>query len=210
MNFVDQAIEAYASNATKAEPALLNELAQETQRSMEFPQMLTGRIEGRFLKLMVALTGAKSILEVGTFTGYSALSMAEALPDDGKIITCEINPKAQNFAQNYFDRSPHGKKIEIKMGPALKTIEALAIELDLAFIDADKENLSRYYEALLIKLKPGGIIVIDNALWSSKVLNPQDSEAKSIHALNEFVAKDSRVENVLLTIRDGVNLIRKV
>lgn len=209
MNFQPEEIEKYCWDNTTPEPKLLQELAQETREKMQYPQMLTGRLEGRFLKLLVGLSGAKEILEVGTFTGYSALSLAEALPTDGRLITCEVDPGAAQMAKSYFARSPHGQKIELRLGPALSTIASIDYPLDLAFIDADKENYVNYYEAILPKVRSGGLMVFDNALWSGTVLNPKDEESLAIDTLNKRVSSDSRVESVLLTVRDGVHLVRK-
>ena len=206
---VDERIEAYAANHTRAQPELLNRLAEETHGSMKDPEMLTGRLEGGFLRLMVRAFQARRIVEVGMFTGYSALSMAEALPDEGKLITCEVNPEAEAIARRYFQESPHGSKIEIRMGPALETLEKLEGPFDFAFIDADKENYPSYYELCLERLRPGGAIAVDNVLWSGEVLDPKDEEARAIATLNERVTKDDRVDHVLLTIRDGVMLVIK-
>ncbi len=206
---VDEKIEAYAADHTRAQPELLDRLAQETHRSMKAPQMLTGRLEGGFLRLMVRAFQARRIVEIGMYTGYSALSMAEALPDDGKLITCEVNPEAEAIARRYFRESPHGDKIEIRMGPALQTLEKLEGPFDFAFIDADKENYPSYYELCLERLRPGGAIAVDNVLWSGRVLDPQDKETRAIATLNERVRKDDRVDHVLLTIRDGVMLVIK-
>ena len=206
---VDEKLEAYAANYTRAQPELLNRLAQETHGSMKDPEMLTGRLEGGFLRLMVRALQARRIVEVGMFTGYSALSMAEALPVDGKLITCEVNPEAEAVARRYFRESPHGDKIEIRMGPALETLEKLEGPFDFAFIDADKENYPTYYELCLERLRPGGAIAVDNVLWSGRVLDPQDEETRAIATLNERVSKDDRVDHALLTIRDGLMLVIK-
>ncbi len=205
----DEAIDRYAFLNTRAEGELLQALAERTEREMDAPQMLTGRVEGRLLKLLVQLCRPRLILEVGTFTGYSALSMAEGLGPDGRIVTCEIDPRAQKVAQEAFDASPHGSKIEIRMGPALDTIRRLDAEIDLSFIDADKEHYPEYYEAVLERTRPGGLLVLDNMLWSGKVLDPQDEIPRILDALNRSIAEDERVENVLLTVRDGVQLVRK-
>jgi len=209
MNFIDQQVENYAYNHTRAEPELLQALAAETREKMPDSVMLTGRLEGRMLKMLVIISGAKKVLEIGMFTGYSALSMAEALPEDGNIITCEIDRRAKAMAEKYFQQSQYGHKIEIRMGPALDTINKLNMTFDLVFIDADKENYVNYYDSVLPKVRSGGLIVVDNALWSGKVLNPQDKETQTIANLNKKIVQDERVENVLLTIRDGVNVVRK-
>jgi len=206
---VDEKIETYATNHTSEEPELLARLARETEESMEVPQMLTGRLEGNFLRLMVRALQARRVLEVGMFTGYSALMMAEALPDDGRIITCEVNPKAEEVARRYFADSPHGHKIDVRMGPAIETIKRLDGPFDFVFIDADKENYPTYYDLCLERVRAGGAIAIDNVLWSGHVLNPQDEETRAIVAVNEKVLRDDRVDNALLTIRDGVMLAVK-
>ena len=209
MDFVNEDIDNYAYDHTQIEDDLLWRLELETYDQLEIPQMLTGRIEGRLLKMLAQLVEAKRIIEIGTFGGYSALSMAEALPDSGYLITCEMDPVAIQFAQRFFDESPHGKKIVLKEGPALDTLKTLTGSFDMAFIDADKENYLNYYEALLPLMRPGGLIVVDNVLWRGRVLNPQETSDHAIHRFNHRVKDDHRVEKVMLTIRDGVSLLRK-
>jgi caffeoyl-CoA O-methyltransferase len=209
MDIVDKDLERYAFEHTTPEPELLRKLSEETHAKMQMPQMLTGRLEGRLLKFLVQSLGAKRVLEVGTFTGYSALSMAEGMPEDGKLITCEIEPTHAAMARRYFDASPHGKKIEVRMGPALTTLESLDGPFDLAFIDADKENYPLYYEKVIDLIRPGGLLLVDNTLWSGLVLKPHDRETIAIDAVNRRIVKDERVENVLLTVRDGLQVVRK-
>ncbi|HUH16141.1 MAG TPA: class I SAM-dependent methyltransferase [Gaiellaceae bacterium] len=206
---VDEPVEAYAEAHTTPPEPLLAELAAETRATMSAPQMLTGTIEGRFLELLVHASGAKRILEIGTFTGYSALSMAAALPGDGRIDTLDIEPRHAEVAQRYFDRSPHGSKITLHLGPAIETIGRLEGEFDLVFIDADKAGYDAYYEAVLPRLSARGLIAIDNTLWSGRVLDPQDEDTRRIAALNDKLAADERVVAVQLTIRDGVTLVRR-
>lgn len=206
---VDPDLENYARGATRPEPELLQQLAIRTHAEMDSPQMLTGRLEGRLLKLLVQIHQPRLIVEVGTFTGYSALSMAEGLGEDGRLITCEIDTAAQRVAQETFDRSPHGHKIEIRMGPALETIEGMTETIDFAFIDADKVGYPAYYEAILARMGPGGLILMDNMLMGGRVLDPQEPGPAAIVRLNEALVGDDRVENVLLTVRDGVQLVRK-
>jgi caffeoyl-CoA O-methyltransferase len=208
-DFIDPAVEQFARDHTEPESELHVRLREETRRVMDRPQMQVDAIEGRFLKMLARLTGAHTILEVGMFTGYSALMMAEGLPDDGRLITCEVDPKAEAIARRYFSESPHGSKITIRMGPALETIKTLSGPLDLVFIDADKPNYSNYYEASLPLLKPGGLIVADNVLWSGKVLDPKDADDHAIVAFDRMVQSDPRVENVCLTVRDGMMLAWK-
>ena len=209
MDFINEDVENYAYDYTQIEGDLLSRLEMETYDQLEIPQMLTGRIEGRLLKMLAQLIEARRIIEIGTFGGYSAISMAEALPEDGYIVTCEIDPVAIQFAKRFFDESPHGKKIVLEEGPALDTLEKLSGSFDMAFIDADKENYLNYYEALLPMMRPGGLIVVDNVLWSGRVLNPQETSDHAIHKFNQRVMQDHRVEKVMLTIRDGVSLLRK-
>src|SRR5262245_18241960 len=208
-SFIVEAVEHFAHDHTKPESELFHKLRDETYAEMSSPQMQVGRIEGRFLKMLVRLTGERRILEIGMFTGYSALMMAEGLPDDGRLIVCDVNPKAEAIARRYFDESPNGHKIEIRMGPALETIKTLSGPLDMVFIDADKGNYSNYYEACLPLLKPGGLIVADNVLWSGRVLNPKSDDDHAIVAFDKLVQSDSRVENVCLTVRDGIMLAWK-
>ena len=207
--FIDAAVEQFARDHTEPETDLYVRLREKTYRVMQWPQMQVDVIEGRFLQMLVRLSGAKSILELGMFTGYSALMMAEALPDDGHLITCEIDPKAEAIARRYFAESPHGDKITIRMGPALDTTKTLAGPLDLVFIDADKVNYSNYYEACLPLLKSGGLVVADNVLWSGKVVDPKDADDHAIVAFNRLVQSDPRVKNVCLTVRDGMMLAWK-
>ena len=171
--------------------------------------MLTGPVQGRFLELLVHASGAKRMLEIGTYTGYSALSMAAALPEDGRIDTLEIEPKHAEVAQRYFDRSPHGSKITLHLGPAIETIEKLEGEFDFVFIDADKASQDAYYEAVLPRLSARGLIAIDNTLWSGNVLDPQDERTKWIAALNDKIAADEPRRRRQLTVRDGITLIRR-
>jgi len=184
--FIDAAVEQFAHDHTEPETDLYVRLREETYRVMQWPEMQVDVIEGRFLQMLVRLSSAKSILELGMFTGYSALMMAEALPDDGRLITCEIDPKAEAIARRYFAESPHGRKITVRMGPALDTIKTWTGPLDLVFIDADKVNYSNYYEACLPLLKSGGLVVADNVLWSGKVLHPKDADDHAIVAFNRF------------------------
>ncbi len=209
MDFVHKDIEDYAYDHSQIEDDLLWRLELETYDQLEIPQMLTGRIEGRLLKMLAGLVDARRIVEVGTFGGYSAISMAEALPEDGYLITCEMDPVAIKFAKRFFSESPYGSKIILKEGPALDTLKKLSGSFDMAFIDADKENYLNYYEVLLPIMRPGGLIVVDNVLWSGRVLDPKEPSDYAIHSFNQRVMHDHRVENVMLTIRDGISLLRK-
>jgi caffeoyl-CoA O-methyltransferase len=172
--------------------------------------MMVGPVEGQFLKMLAAMTGARRILEIGMFTGYSTLAWAEALPKDGRVVTCEINPATTEIAKRYFAESSHGSKIEIKLGPALNTLKLLQGIFDLCFIDADKENYGAYYDHCMELVRPRGLIILDNMLRGGRVLDPQDRASQAVDALNKRIRNDPRVENVLLPIRDGIMLVRKL
>jgi caffeoyl-CoA O-methyltransferase len=206
---VPEEIEAYAAAHTTPHDELLAELAEETKATLPLPQMITGPIEGRLLELLVDGIQARRVLEVGTFSGYSSLSMAAGLPEGGRIDTCEVDEKHAEVARRYIARSPYADRITVHLGPALETIERLDGELDFVYIDADKENYVNYYEAVLPRLSAHGLIAADNTLWSGRVLDDDDdSEGTSaIKAFNEHVRSDPRVTSVMLTIRDGVTLI---
>jgi caffeoyl-CoA O-methyltransferase len=207
---VDADIEAYAQAHSMPESDLCRALREETQRRMESSQMIVGPLEGAFLKMMTQLVRATSVLEIGMFTGYSALCFAEALSADGTVLTCEIDEQSAALARQYFARSPIGKKIEIRMGPALDTMRQLEGPFDLIFIDADKINYVNYYRRALDLVSPQGVILIDNMLWDGDVLKqpPPDEKTAAIQELNRVVAIDSRVTAVLVTIRDGILVIR--
>jgi caffeoyl-CoA O-methyltransferase len=205
------AIDEYASVHSAPEPPLLVELARATYDFSDMPQMMVGRLEGRLLKLLVAAIGARRVLEVGTFTGYSALSMAEALPADGELVTCEINERHADMARRFIARSPHGARIRVVVGPAIDTLRQLEPGFDFAFIDADKPMNRAYYEESLRLLRPGGLVAVDNVLRGGAVLNDGDRSESVVATrdFNDFVAGDDRVEGVLLPVRDGVMLVRK-
>jgi len=204
-------IEAYAQAHSMAESDLCRALREETRQGMEAPQMIVGPLEGAFLKMMTQLVQATSVLEIGMFTGYSALCFAEALPANGRVLTCEVNEEAAALARKYFARSPIGKKIEISMGPALDTMRHLTGPFDLIFIDADKLNYVNYYRRSLDLLSPQGVMLIDNVLWDGDVLKQlaPDEKTAAIQELNRTVASDPRVSAVLVTIRDGLLVVRK-
>jgi predicted O-methyltransferase YrrM len=206
---VSDEIERYAEEHTTPPTPLLAELAAETKARLRAPQMLTGPIEGRFLELLVHASGARRVLELGTYSGYSALSMAAGLPEGGHIDTCEVDPEHADVARRYIARSPYADRITVHLGPALETIAALDRDFDFVFIDADKPNYVNYYEAVLPRLGERGLIAADNTLWSGRVLAPDDSDGtQAIVAFNEHVRADPRVVCVQLTVRDGITLIR--
>jgi caffeoyl-CoA O-methyltransferase len=208
---VPDEIDGYAEAHTTPPPQLLQELADETKATLSAPGMLTGTVEGRFLQQLVFGLQAKRVLELGTYSGYSSLSMAAGLPEGGHIDTCEVEEKHAEVARRYHGQSPFGDRITIHMGPALETIERLGGEWDFVFIDADKENYANYYEALLPRLAPTGLMAIDNTLWSGRVLDGEDDSpaTRAIRELNDRIAADERVVAVQLTVRDGVTLIRR-
>lgn len=210
MNLLDPALDQYTHDHTSPRGSLFDALREVTFATMQSPHMQVGRVEGALLALLCRLMRARRVLEIGTFTGFSALSMAEALPDDGQLFTCDLDPVATTTARSFFDRSPHGRKIQILLGPALETIAGLPAEpFDLAFIDADKEHYTEYYEAILPRMREGGLIVADNTLWSGRVLDPQHETDRAIVRFNDHVTADPRVENVLLSVRDGMMLAYK-
>ena len=208
---VPDEIDDYAAAHTTPPPELLQELAEETRATLRAPQMLTGTIEGRFLELLVHGLQAKRVLELGTYSGYSSLSMAAGLPEGGHIDTCEADETHAEVARRYIAQSPYADRITVHLGPALDTIKQLEGEFDFVFIDADKENYLNYYEALLPRLAPRGLMAIDNTLWSGRVLDEDDdSEAtKAIREINDRIANDDRVVAVQLSVRDGVTLVRR-
>jgi caffeoyl-CoA O-methyltransferase len=207
---VPEDIERYAEAHTTQPSELLRRLADETRETLRAPQMLTGTIEGRFLETLVAATGARQVLELGTYSGYSAISMAAALPSGGHIDTCEVVEEHAAVARRYIDEAGYGDRITIHLGPALETVECLEGDFDFVFIDADKVNYIAYYEELLPRLSERGLMAIDNTLWSGRVVEPDDDEStRAIVEFNDHVAADPRVVTVVLTVRDGVTLVRR-
>ena len=211
MGVVPPDIEEYAAAHTSPEHPLLAEVAAATRASQEGHGMMVGLLEGRFLETLVWLSGARRILEIGCFTGYSALSMAAALPAGGTITTCEIDPERAAMARRHFAASPWADRIDLVEGPALESLTLLTGPFDLVFIDADKANYPSYYAAVLPLLADRGLIVADNVLWSGRVLDEADQsdDTKAIRAFNDMVVDDPRVTCVMATVRDGVLLIRR-
>ena len=203
-------IEAYAEAHSMAESETCCALRAETHKQMDCPQMVVGALEGAFLKMMTQLVQAKRVLEIGMFTGYSALCFAEALPADGRIITCELDPHAIEIASRFFAQSPHRNKIEVRAGRAADTLKTLSGPFDLCFIDADKPSYDYYYDRCVDLTRKGGLIVLDNMLRYGRVLNPVEEDARIVNALNGRLHKDPRVENVLLPFRDGIMLAYKL
>lgn len=205
-------VAAFVDEHSAPEPELLTELRRRTQAELVDPQMQVGRVEGALLRLLVQISGARRVLEIGTYSGYSTLSLASGLPADGSIVTCDIDPVATAVAREFFAKSPHGSKIDLRLGPAMDTLRALASEgrrFDLAFIDADKIHYVDYYEACMAMMGPGGLVLADNALWSGRVIAPSTDDDRAIARFDDHVHADPRVDHVLLSVRDGIMLARK-
>jgi caffeoyl-CoA O-methyltransferase len=210
MKLVAKEIEDYCRAHTTPFGPGFERLREETYAAMQAPQMQVGLLEGRLLGMLVALSGAKRVLEIGTFTGFSALAMAEALPADGRLYTCDIDPRATEIARRHWSASPHGKKIELLLGPAAESMDHLEGPFDLVFIDADKAGYKTYWNKALAELRTGGLVVVDNVLWSGRVLEPKDKSDFEIRDFNAYAARDPRVELVMLPVRDGILLARKL
>ena len=211
MNFiVNEPVEEYAAAHTTPVAELFERLAAETREKSDAPQMMVGLLEGRFLEFLVRQTKARRILELGTFTGWSSISMALGLVEGGRITTCDVDEETTAIARRYAEEAGVADRIEYRLGPGLETIESLDGPFDLIFIDADKENYVNYYEAVLPKLAADGFIVADNVLWSGRVADPSNEDANTlnIREFNDHVLADERVECVMLTVRDGILLIR--
>jgi caffeoyl-CoA O-methyltransferase len=206
MKWLDPKVDAYAEAHTTPSGELLERLAAETREKTTLPQMMVGEVEGRFLEFLVRLMRARHVLELGTFTGYSSLSMARGLPDGGRVISCDVDQETTAIARRYAEEAGLADRIEYRIGPALETIAQLDGTFDLVFIDADKPNYRNYYEAVLPKLSDNGLIVADNALRDGWVLEDGDEPMKEF---NDHVRNDPRVECVLLTVRDGMLLVMK-
>ena len=212
MEFLDPKIDEYVSAHSEDEPLVLKELTRETWLKAINPRMLAGHLQGRTLSMISHMIKPKTVLEIGTFTGYSAICLAEGLAQNGKIITIDINEELEYFAKKYFVKAGIENKIEQRIGDAMELVPSITEELDLVFIDADKTNYANYYEMVLPKLRIGGYIIADNVLWSGKILedsNKYDADTKALIDFNKKVQSDNRVQNVLFPIRDGIQVIRK-
>jgi caffeoyl-CoA O-methyltransferase len=206
---VDAKVEEYAEGHSTPDGELFERLALETREKTTAPQMMVGRLEGRFLGLLVRTLRARRVLELGTFTGYSSISMALALPSGGRVVTCDVTEETTASARRYAEEAGVVDRIDYRLGPALETIDELDGPFDLVFIDADKPNYVNYYEATLPLLAAGGLMVVDNTLWSGRIVDSEDNDdtTRAIRELNDRVFEDSRVENILLSVRDGMNLV---
>ena len=202
----------YIDDHTDDISALLLDLLDETEEVTGLSRWSIGKVEGKLLQLLVKISGTRNAIEIGTFTGYSALLIAEALPQDGRLITCETNPQHAEIALRYFRKSPHGSKIRLELKPAMETLREIADNsVDFVFIDADKPSYGRYFDEAMRILPTGGLIFVDNVFWRHKIFKPPitNANAKAIAAFNEKVRNDKRAEKVMLNVRDGVYLIRK-
>jgi predicted O-methyltransferase YrrM len=212
MDFLDSVIEQYALEHSEVESTLLNELNRQTHIKIIQPRMLSGHLQGRILSLLSQSIRPKTILEIGTYTGYSALCMAEGLQKNGQLYTIDNNKEIAPFANKYFNKSSYKNLIKMIVGNALDVIPDLNLKWDLVFIDADKENYSNYFDAIIENVNQGGMIIADNVLWSGKVTKPtskNDVETQALKSFNEKVHSDSRVSNVLMPVRDGMMIMIK-
>ena len=211
MDFLPENIQKYISDISQSESPILKELNRYTNSKVILPRMLSGHVQGRFLSMISKLVNPEIIVEVGTYTGYSCLCLAEGLKKNGKIITIEKDEEFASIAKKFFDRSNYKEKISLLIEDATKAIENISEKIDLAFIDADKVNYTKYYDMLFPKLKIGGLIVADNVLWSGKVTEDvSDNETQSIKNFNTKVKIDERVENLIVGIRDGIMVCQKI
>lgn len=206
-------IEEYIEQHIDPEGETLNQLYRETHLQLLYPHMVSGHLQGRILKMLTRMVQPKNVLEIGTYSGYSALCMAEGLPQDGKIYTIEINDEQEEFTRPWFDNSPYAHQIEFIIGDALQVVPTLGVTFDMAFVDGDKRRYLDFYELVLAHLRPGGYILADNTLWGGHVteehVRESDLQTQGILHFNDFVAADNRVEKVILPLRDGLTIIRK-
>ena len=212
MNFIDPRLAAYADAHTSPEPEILQQLTRDTQANVLLPRMLSGHVQGRFLSLISHLLRPERILEIGTYTGYSAICLCEGLAPGGQLVTIDKNDELEVRVRGWFERAGLTDQIDYRLGDALDVLPTLTGPFDLVFLDADKRNYLRYYELVLDKLRPGGFLLADNVLWSGKVTAPvatSDKDTPALLQFNERVQNDPRVENVLLPLRDGLMLVRK-
>jgi caffeoyl-CoA O-methyltransferase len=215
MEFLNKDLTNYIESHTSSEPTLLQKLNRETQANVLMPRMLSGHFQGRVLSMISHMVKPLNILEIGTYTGYSALCLAEGIQENGKVTTIDINEELESMVRKYIKEAGLEKKIDYYIGNALDIIKSLNLLFDIVFIDADKENYSNYYGLVFDKVRKGGFIIADNVLWSGKVIGPEintktDKDTMAILEFNEMVHRDQRVENVLLPVRDGLMILRKL
>jgi len=212
MEFIDEAIEEYSRLFSDKPSALLQSLDRETHARILQPRMLSGHLQGRYLSMMSKLLAPQLILEIGTYTGYSALCLAEGLSKTGKLITIDINEELESFTRSFFDRSDFADQIDYRIADAQEELASIEGPIDLVFIDADKRNYANYFDLIIAKMRPGGLILVDNVLWSGKIVDPKAKD-KSTNALRDFNQKcldDPRVEKMLLPLRDGLYMLRVI
>ena len=213
MEFIDEKLSKYAEKHTTPENELIKSLNRYTHANVLAPRMLSGHLQGRLLSLFSKMIQPKAILEIGTYTGYAALCLAEGLTKDGILHTIDINEELETRIQKYFNQSTFKNQIKLHIGNALEIIPAIKQKFDLVFIDADKENYSKYYDLLIDQMPSGGIIMADNVLWSGKVINQEaisrDNDTRELDHFNAKVQSDPRVENILIPVRDGIMVARK-
>ncbi len=212
MNFLPENLENYVANNTQKEPSVLEQLQRETWQKVLIPRMLSGHLQGRILSLISKMISPVNILEIGTYTGYSAICMAEGLADNGTLHTIDINEELKPIQDKYFELAGFRKKIIQHVGNALKIVPTLNHSWDLVFIDADKHNYINYYDLVFPQVKKGGILIFDNVLWSGKVIediDPNDKDSLTLNRLNNLLTADERIENVLFPVRDGLMVVRK-
>ena len=211
MHLVSAEIEKYIEQFSSKEDEVLSELSRETHLKVQMPQMVSGNIQGQFLEMISGLIRPKRVLEIGTFTGYSAIALAKGLTDDGLLYTIDVNEELQPMCARYFEKAGLTSKIKHLIGDARKIIPELNETFDLVFIDADKVNYANYYDLVFDKVRAGGLIIADNVLWSGKVLDEKkDKDTLAIHQYNEKVSADKRVKNFILPLRDGLNIVQKL
>jgi caffeoyl-CoA O-methyltransferase len=213
MEFIAENLQQYCDNHTSPEGDVLKQLNRDTHANVLQPRMLSGHFQGRLLSMISHMVKPQTILEIGTYTGYSAICLAEGLAKGGKLITIDVNAEREGMVNAYIDTAGMKHCIQHIIGDAINIVKTLSHTYDLVFIDADKQNYIRYYEMAIERLSPGGYILIDNVLWSGKVLDQdavqKDKETEILHQLNELIQNDTRVENILLPVRDGLMLVRK-
>lgn len=210
MDFLPEDLQKYVEDHTSSEAELLKKITRDTHAKVLMPRMLSGHVQGRFLSMISHFMSPKNILEVGTYTGYSAICLAEGLHPGGKLVTIDVNEELESRVRNYFEEAGLSHKIDYRIGNAAQIIPALDTIFDLVFIDADKENYSKYYDLIFDKVRAGGLILADNVLWSGKVTKPKpDKDTRALLEFNQKIMNDPRVENLLMPLRDGIMMIRK-
>lgn len=211
MDIIHPSLQKYSEDHTTSESELLKKINRDTQANVMMPRMLSGHMQGRILSMISCMIRPSAILEIGTYTGYSALCLAEGLKPGGKLVTLDINEELESRVRSYVNESAFAEQIDYRIGNALEIIPTLNMDFDLVFIDADKENYARYYDLVINRVPLGGFILADNVLWSGKVLDQKvDKDTRAINEFNRKVQDDYRVENVLLPVRDGILIMRKI